>query len=66
MKALRYAGTHTADGRGYSYNKVFDVDVPVGANTELSYRIFPTSPTATSLPEHLRVASTSPSPTAPT
>ncbi|MBJ7903939.1 GH92 family glycosyl hydrolase [Streptomyces sp. DSM 110735] len=39
--ALRYAGRHTADGRAYSYNKVFDVDVKVGRDTRLSYRIFP-------------------------
>ncbi|MEV0323479.1 GH92 family glycosyl hydrolase [Streptomyces sp. NPDC050658] len=40
-RALRYAGTHKADARGYSYNKVFDVNVEVRRNTELSYRIFP-------------------------
>ncbi|GHE01538.1 GH92 family glycosyl hydrolase [Streptomyces alanosinicus] len=40
-RALRYAGRHTADGRAYSYNKVFDVNVKVGADTQLSYRIFP-------------------------
>nr|WP_037741231.1 GH92 family glycosyl hydrolase [Streptomyces sp. SID8375] len=39
--ALRYAGTHTAHGRGYSYNKIFDVNVPVTAATSLSYKIFP-------------------------
>ncbi len=39
--ALRYAGTHTAGGRGYSYNKIFDVDTPVTASTALSYEIFP-------------------------
>ncbi|MFF3942133.1 GH92 family glycosyl hydrolase [Streptomyces phaeofaciens] len=40
-KALRYAGRHTADQRAYSYNKVFDVNVAVGRDTRLSYRIFP-------------------------
>ncbi|OIJ65780.1 alpha-mannosidase [Streptomyces mangrovisoli] len=40
-RALRYAGRHTADGRAYSYNKVFDVNVAVGRDTELSYRIYP-------------------------
>ncbi|MFC9680871.1 GH92 family glycosyl hydrolase [Streptomyces sp. NPDC056948] len=40
-RALRYAGRHTADGRAYSYNKVFDVNVAVGRNTRLAYRIFP-------------------------
>ncbi|HEX6341882.1 MAG TPA: GH92 family glycosyl hydrolase [Umezawaea sp.] len=41
VKALRYQGTHLAEGRGYSYNKVFDVDVPVTRTTELSYLVFP-------------------------
>ncbi|MFI1364237.1 GH92 family glycosyl hydrolase [Streptomyces griseochromogenes] len=40
-RALRYAGRHTAAGRAYSYNKVFDVNVPVRPDTRLSYRIFP-------------------------
>ncbi|WP_307680241.1 GH92 family glycosyl hydrolase [Streptomyces sp. V4I2] len=40
-RALRYAGRHTADGRAYSYNKVFDVDVAVRRDTALSYRVFP-------------------------
>ncbi|SBT91035.1 alpha-1,2-mannosidase, putative [Streptomyces sp. DI166] len=40
-RALRYAGRHTADGRAYSYNKIFDVNVAVGRDTRLSYRIFP-------------------------
>jgi hypothetical protein len=40
-RALRYAGRHTADGRAYRYNKVFDVNVAVGRDTRLSYRIFP-------------------------
>ncbi|ANW21805.1 GH92 family glycosyl hydrolase [Streptomyces clavuligerus] len=41
LRALRYAGTHRAEGRGYSYNRVFDVDLPVGRDTELSYRVYP-------------------------
>ncbi|WP_257041300.1 GH92 family glycosyl hydrolase [Streptomyces sp. TLI_55] len=40
-RALRYAGRHTADGRAYSYNKVYDVNVAVGPDTRLSYRVFP-------------------------
>ncbi|UUU30266.1 GH92 family glycosyl hydrolase [Streptomyces sp. CA-210063] len=40
-RALRYAGRHTADGRAYAYNKVFDVNVAVERDTELAYRIFP-------------------------
>ena len=39
--ALVYAGRQTASARGYSYNKVFDVDIPVTRDTELSYVIFP-------------------------
>ncbi|PWI14895.1 alpha-mannosidase [Streptomyces sp. Act143] len=40
-RALRYAGRHTADGRAYAYNKVYDVNVAVRWNTRLSYRVFP-------------------------
>ena len=40
-RALRYTGTHQADGRAYSYNKVFDVNVRVERNTALSYRVYP-------------------------
>ncbi|MFL4493320.1 GH92 family glycosyl hydrolase [Streptomyces sp. VTCC 41912] len=39
--ALRYAGTHTAAGRAYSYNKLFAVHVPVTPTTTLSYKLFP-------------------------
>ncbi|MEO7754348.1 MAG: GH92 family glycosyl hydrolase [Terracoccus sp.] len=41
LKALRYSGGHTADGRGYAWNRLFDVDLPVGSDTALSYKIFP-------------------------
>ncbi|WP_030622485.1 GH92 family glycosyl hydrolase [Streptomyces sclerotialus] len=40
-RALRYGGTHTAEGHGYAYNKLFDVDVTVGPDTVLSYKLFP-------------------------
>lgn len=43
-RALKYAGTHKADGRAYSYNKVFDVNTAVGRDTQLSYRVFPSLP----------------------
>ncbi len=42
--ALRYSGTHQAKGRGYAYNKVFDVNVKVRKDTTLSYKIFPSLP----------------------
>ena len=41
VKALRYSGGHTAEGRGYAYDKVFDVDIDVTRSSELSYLIFP-------------------------
>ena len=41
LRALRYGGRHVAEGRGFSYNKVFDVDVKVRRSTELSYLIYP-------------------------
>ncbi|MDF3298438.1 GH92 family glycosyl hydrolase [Streptomyces tropicalis] len=40
-RALRYAGRHTAAGHAYSYNKIFDVDVKVTRDTQLSYRLYP-------------------------
>ncbi|WP_281154346.1 GH92 family glycosyl hydrolase [Streptomyces sp. HYC2] len=40
-RTLRYAGRHTAKGRAYSYNKVFDVNVKVLPDTQLSYRLYP-------------------------
>ncbi|WP_445396986.1 GH92 family glycosyl hydrolase [Streptomyces sp. LE64] len=44
VRALRYTGDHRADGRGRAALRVFDVDVPVGPDTELAYRIFPAMP----------------------
>lgn len=41
LKAFTYTGSHTADGRAFSYNKIFDVDIAVTDNTELSYYIAP-------------------------
>jgi len=41
LKALRYSGAHLAAGRGYGENRLYNVDIPVGADTRLSYRIFP-------------------------
>ncbi len=38
--ALHYAG-RVAGAGGYSWAKVYDVDLPVTKQTELSYRIFP-------------------------
>ena len=38
--AFRFSGGVPGVGRGYSFNKIFDVDVPVTAATELSYKIF--------------------------
>ncbi|NLU65808.1 GH92 family glycosyl hydrolase [Streptomyces sp. HNM0574] len=44
LRALRYAGTHAGTGRGWSYNRVFDVDTRVTRDTVLSYRLFPEMP----------------------
>ncbi len=41
LRAFHYSGSHVAEGHGYSYNKIFDVDLPVAADTELSYKILP-------------------------
>lgn len=41
VKSFRYAGSHLVAGHAYSYNKIFDVDLAVTPNTQLSYQIFP-------------------------
>ncbi|MFL5801171.1 MAG: glycoside hydrolase domain-containing protein, partial [Roseiflexaceae bacterium] len=41
LRSLQYSGGQTSEGRGYAYNKVFDVDILVTPATELSYLIFP-------------------------
>jgi predicted alpha-1,2-mannosidase len=46
VRALRYAGSVTVNGRGYAYNQVFDVDIEVAPKSELSYMIFPDEGTA--------------------
>ncbi|GAA1644678.1 discoidin domain-containing protein [Actinoplanes couchii] len=41
LASLEFAGRHATDGRGYTYNKIYDVDLKVGPDTELSYLVFP-------------------------
>jgi len=41
VAALRYAGGAEEDGRAYATDKLFDVNIPVGPKTRLSYKIFP-------------------------
>ena len=41
LAALRYSGGAEGDGRSYATNKLFDVNIPVGPKTRLSYKIFP-------------------------
>jgi predicted alpha-1,2-mannosidase len=41
LRALQMSGRHLPGGRAFSYNKVFDVDLPVTPSTELSYVVFP-------------------------
>jgi predicted alpha-1,2-mannosidase len=41
LHALEYSGQHLATGRGYAYDKVYEVDLKVAAGTELTYKIFP-------------------------
>ena len=41
LHALHYSGQVSAAGGGHSWEKVYDVDIPVASRTELSYRIFP-------------------------
>ncbi|MGO3505343.1 GH92 family glycosyl hydrolase [Brachybacterium tyrofermentans] len=39
--SLRYSGSTTSEGGGHHWQKLHDVDLPIAADTELSYRIFP-------------------------
>ena len=41
VKSFRYAGHQEAEGRGYTWNKISDVDLKVSKDTRLSYKIFP-------------------------
>lgn len=41
VKSFRYAGHHKNQGRGFSYNKVYDVNLRVRHDTKLTYKIFP-------------------------
>ena len=41
VASLRYAGGAQADGRSYATDKLYDVTIPVGPKTRLSYKIFP-------------------------
>ncbi|UJF34875.1 GH92 family glycosyl hydrolase [Paenibacillus hexagrammi] len=41
LKAMTLAGRNLTSGRTYSYNKIYDVDVNVTPDTELSYYIAP-------------------------
>jgi predicted alpha-1,2-mannosidase len=41
LRALQYSGEQTSDDRGFAYNKLYDVDIDVTPDTQLSYEIFP-------------------------
>ncbi|WP_394845709.1 PA14 domain-containing protein [Pendulispora brunnea] len=41
VRALMYSGNDESASTSYTYNKVFDVSIPVFTNTALSYDIFP-------------------------
>ncbi len=41
LRALRFAGGLAATGRGYAYNKVFNVNLVVTPTSQLSYMLFP-------------------------
>ncbi len=47
--ALKYSGNDTSRSRSYSYNRVFDVHVPITAKTTLCYWIYPHSAGAESV-----------------
>jgi hypothetical protein len=41
IKALMYSGNDQSATTSYTYNRVFDVNIPVVSNTQLSYWIYP-------------------------
>ncbi|GII31842.1 hypothetical protein Pmi06nite_52840 [Planotetraspora mira] len=41
VTAVRYAGYAQAGGRAYATNKLFDVNIPVGPKSRLTYKVFP-------------------------
>ncbi|MGH3716329.1 MAG: GH92 family glycosyl hydrolase [Micromonosporaceae bacterium] len=41
VRSVRYAGRQTSASRGFSYNKILDIQLRVTERTQLSYRIFP-------------------------
>ncbi|WP_052487494.1 GH92 family glycosyl hydrolase [Gordoniibacillus kamchatkensis] len=41
LKAMTFSGTNLVNGRAYSYNKIYDVNIDVTPNTELSYYLAP-------------------------
>jgi hypothetical protein len=41
VTALMYAGNDASSSVSYSYNKVFDVNIPITASTKLGYWVFP-------------------------
>jgi predicted alpha-1,2-mannosidase len=41
VHSFRYAGHQTSAGRGYTWNKIADVDLKISKDTRLSYKIFP-------------------------
>ncbi|MBU5440910.1 GH92 family glycosyl hydrolase [Paenibacillus sp. CECT 9249] len=41
LKALTLSGTITQSGEAYAYNKIYETDIPVTPNMELSYYIAP-------------------------
>ncbi|WP_022891305.1 GH92 family glycosyl hydrolase [Agromyces subbeticus] len=41
MHSLRFGGEHSGDGAASVTNRLFDVEIPVGQRTRLSYMIFP-------------------------
>ncbi|MEV0842213.1 GH92 family glycosyl hydrolase [Actinocatenispora sera] len=41
VASLEFAGQHTADGRAFAYNKIYDVELSVGRHTRLAYTVFP-------------------------
>jgi len=66
LASLRYAGGAQGVGRSFATNKLYDVHIPVGSQTRLSYKVFPEAVGADSTYRRRSSRSTCTSPTAPT
>ncbi|WP_285727996.1 GH92 family glycosyl hydrolase [Psychromicrobium xiongbiense] len=55
LRSLRYSGTKTVAGRAYATNKLFEVHLPVGPDSRLSYTVIPDADYTSYLPTYVAI-----------